>query len=785
MTNKYLAFVFVYFLFYIYSNGQQYTINDKTKYYVKDVENFNNYSSNGWDLLEDKQLKIIAKALNIKTDEAKKIITSTRKYNQPKNKRNKDVAYIMYKVCELNGYTNGGFKYTRLDDVLCLMYVPNDLNTHLPADKLAENGKGFFQITHKESISTTPLSSDYYKPMVSLKDENYSFGFRFGAKDTDSLVVQKIIKSSPAEKAGLKVDDIIVEYNGQNVKYKSIIDASKIFKESGFTNNTFKILRNNTMQSITMDKVNAKTLEFVCVSTNCDNGNCVIENINGYTIKGNFKDGNIIGNAIFTAEDGFVFYEGPVKKLSSDFTNYNFVKHGFGKEKFRNGNSFEGNYAYGEKEGNGVIIYADGTQKKGIWKDDKYYDEISIGFDEAKIKTFISTPKYLYEQNQEFITNANQLTFEDKSIEDFKKDNGLSNLEFDKLMKLCDFKYKPANLNTPSKLKNLINDNQEKYPYSIFSMGYLKATTGNYYAILRMPEDLNRWLPETMRFNDVNALYFLAPYDEVQGMSYLTYLDLKKQKEAAESWKKTEEKNAANLSAYWNEKSKNEYKGIAVYQFSYWNYNQRREDYDYAFVSAFGPPGQELSNSDYIAMDKLVGASGDKIAMEFFKGKDESYAEEFAASKTGIHRYSITKRYNYYMPQKSNSSSASYSQKYSNEEIKKIDKELEEANKKVKQANQDLLDNKTTEKVEMRKKIAQEIFTTNGNIINEPTKVQVIDILTSDKYYTENKKFIGKNGTVEGALVEDADGTYHGTIKFVGEKYSTLFYKVNIKIINE
>jgi hypothetical protein len=27
------------------------------------------------------------------------------------------------------------------------MYVPNDLNTHLPADKLAENGKGFFQIT--------------------------------------------------------------------------------------------------------------------------------------------------------------------------------------------------------------------------------------------------------------------------------------------------------------------------------------------------------------------------------------------------------------------------------------------------------------------------------------------------------------------------------------------------------------------------------------------------------------------------------------------------------------
>jgi hypothetical protein len=38
-------------------------IKDKTKYYVKNIENFNNYSSNGWDLLDNKQLKIVAKAL--------------------------------------------------------------------------------------------------------------------------------------------------------------------------------------------------------------------------------------------------------------------------------------------------------------------------------------------------------------------------------------------------------------------------------------------------------------------------------------------------------------------------------------------------------------------------------------------------------------------------------------------------------------------------------------------------------------------------------------------------
>lgn len=51
----------------------------------------------------------------------------------------------MYKVCEINGYKNGTYEYTGVNDVLCLMYVPNDLNMHMPKDKLAENGKGFFK----------------------------------------------------------------------------------------------------------------------------------------------------------------------------------------------------------------------------------------------------------------------------------------------------------------------------------------------------------------------------------------------------------------------------------------------------------------------------------------------------------------------------------------------------------------------------------------------------------------------------------------------------------------
>jgi hypothetical protein len=783
MTNKYLAFVFVYFLFYIYSNGQQYTINDKTKYYVKDIENFNNYSSNSWELLEDKQLKIIAKALNINTDEAKKIITSTRYYNHPKNKKNTDVAYIMYKVCELNGYTNGGFKYTRLDDVLCLMYVPNDLNKHLPADKLAENGKGFFQVTRKESISTTPLSSDYYKPMVSLKDENYSFGFRFGAKDTDSLVVQKIIKSSPAEKAGLKVDDIIVEYNGQNVKNKSIIDASKIFKESGFTNNTFKILRNNTMQSITMDKVNAKTLEFVCVSTNCDNGNCVIENINGYTIKGNFKDGNIMGNALFTAEDGFVFYEGPVKKLSSDFNNYNFVKHGFGKETHRNGNSFEGNYVNGQKDGNGVIIYANGTQKKGIWKDDKYYDDISIGFANERFRAPFERI-YLHHPTKDFKSKMVDVSDEEKK-KTMSRYN-LSEADIDKLFALCDMKYKPTHLNTPAKIKSIIEQYQKEKPYEAYFVAPFYGTDGETYYIIYLPTAYNTWLPEAIKFDEiVDGLYFCVPASEVYFIDYFAFESALAMKKGAEEDKLREKEQADLAAKHYEWAAKNKFIGVVMIQYENEMVENMYDRYKYNVITIFAPLSQTVEESDYQTLltkyKNFYKASGYKyVAINFEEGLDEVQATEKANKLTQTHRFSVNTNFSYTIPEYKITSSFT-----SDKSLKELDEEIKQNQEEINKLSKEMLEEKTQEKIEMRSKIFQEIITTNAKTISEPTKVQIIDILSTDKYYNENKKFIGKTGTIQGSIVESTDGTFHGTIQFEGEKYSTLFYKVKIEIINE
>jgi hypothetical protein len=679
----------------------------------------------------------------------------------------------MYKICELNGFKNGNFKYDRPDDILCLMYVPNDLNTHLPADKLAENGKGFYQITRKESISTTPLSADYYKPSISLKDENYSFGFIFGAKGTDSLVVLKVIKSSPAEKAGLKVDDIITEFNGQNIRYKSRPEAAKIFKESAFTNNTFKILRNNSIQSITLDKVNAKTLEFVCISSDCNNGECIIENINGYTIKGNCKDGNIIGNAKFTTEDGIVFYEGQVKKLSSTFNNYQYVKHGFGKEKLSKGNSFEGNYVNGRKEGNGVLTYANGTQKKGIWKEDKYYDDISIGFAYerfrvAKNRIYLHHPKKEFKSKMVEVTDAEKK----KAMSEYK----LSEEDINKLFALCDMKYKPTHLNTPAKIKTIIEQNQKDKPYEAYFVALINGEDNEIYYIIYLPTAYNRWLPEGMKFEVQDGLYFCIPATEGNFGDYYSFESKLAILKGVEEDKKREQEQQKLFTEKAEWSAKNKFKGVFLLQYdgNFSNYD-KNDDELIRVVSVFGPVNQIFTEADRLILEEKYQSSIWKLKnSNFNENMNEAQAIKYLMEVKGYDRFSINNNYSYTIPIRMSKSDA--------DEMKKIDAELAKNQQEINKLYKEIVEDKLTEKSSMRQKAMTDIFA-GKSAINNPTTVEIIDISTSDKYYTENKKFIGKIGTVEATLIENGDGTYYGTIQFPDEKYSTIFYKIKVKII--
>ena len=71
----------------------------------------------------------------------------------------------------------------------------------------------------------------------------------------------------------------------------------------------------------------------------------------------------------------------------------------------------------------------------------------------------------------------------------------------------------------------------------------------------------------------------------------------------------------------------------------------------------------------------------------------------------------------------------------------------------------------------------QNILSTNGDVVNEPAKVVITDVSTSDKYYNDTKKFIGKTGNVEGTLLQDTDGTLLWDDKFEGENLLRYFIK--------
>ena len=45
--------------------------------------------------------------------------------------------------------------------------------------------------------------------------------------------------------------------------------------------------------------------------------------------------------------------------------------HGEGEEIDRDGDKYVGSFVNGEKHGEGVMTYADGTSKKGVWSEDK------------------------------------------------------------------------------------------------------------------------------------------------------------------------------------------------------------------------------------------------------------------------------------------------------------------------------------------------------------------------------------------------------------------------------
>jgi len=241
-------------------------------------------------------------------------------------------------------------------------------------------------------------------------------------------------------------------------------------------------------------------------------------------------------------------------------------------------------------------------------------------------------------------------------------------------------------------------------------------------------------------------------------------------------------KQDAEAKAAWS--SKNKFKGVVIIQYENLMVENMYDRYKYNIITIFAPPSRRVEQSDYsVLLDKYKDyykASGYQyVAINFEEGMDEVKATEKANELTQTHKFAVNTNFSHTLPEYNNQSNNSNS-----DWLKKSDEELKELQKERDKISKEIIEDKTMEKSAMRQKAMTDIFA-GKNSVNNPAQVTVLDISTSDKNYLENKKFIGKTGTVETSLIENGDGTYYGTIQFPNEKYSTVFYNIKVKIIEQ
>ena len=71
----------------------------------------------------------------------------------------------------------------------------------------------------------------------------------FGLKNTDGVLVSRVFEDSPAEKAGIKVNDVIVSYNGQSVKNANELMNRVAFTDPGASANII-VIRDGNQKSM-------------------------------------------------------------------------------------------------------------------------------------------------------------------------------------------------------------------------------------------------------------------------------------------------------------------------------------------------------------------------------------------------------------------------------------------------------------------------------------------------------------------------------------------------------
>ncbi|MBK9328800.1 MAG: hypothetical protein IPM95_05635 [Sphingobacteriales bacterium] len=353
---------------------------------------------------------------------------------------------------------------------------------------------------------------------------------------------------------------------------------------------------------------------------------------------------------------------------------------------------------------------------------------------------------------------------------------GLSAAEFKKLKDLCAVQYRPDGLKTEQQ----IIDAQRNAVFVDMKVYQLANLGGTH--LIYVPKNENYHLAQDMQPKSSEGWYFCTKSNvdiNKPDASYISSIkattDANMEKYRIEQAAREETmKQDAYAKALWAEKNK--FKGVIIYQFEEWDDFQKKQDYSYKVVSIFGPPNQSLLKEDKIKIDKIVGADITKeIAAPFKPGMDEAQAIEYVNSKTNSHRFSVNTNFSYTIPERNSISNA--------DELKKTDAELAKNQQERDKLYKEMMESNTSEKMEQSMKAMTDILSAPKKEIPRNTSLEVISIDTSDKNYTQLKKYIGKQGTAKTSLKINSEGTYSGMIEFTFDFNVINFEKVNVKIV--
>jgi hypothetical protein len=413
-------------------------------------------------------------------------------------------------------------------------------------------------------------------------------------------------------------------------------------------------------------------------------------------------------------------------------------------------------------------------KKKGIWKEDKYYDDISIGFANDRFR--VSSERiYLHHLKNDFKPKMVEISGAEKMrvMSKYK----FTEAEMDKLFALCDMKYKPAHLNTPQKIRTIIDKNQKDYPYEAYFIAQIYGADNETYYIIYLPTNYNNWQPDGVKFDVADGLYFCIPASEANFGDYYAFEQKLAIIKGAEEDKKREKEQLELSAKQYDWAQKNKFKGVFLIQYvgNTTNYSTS-DDELIRVVSVFGPTNQIFTEADRLIIEEKYQSSTWKLkTSNFNENMNEAQAIKYLTEEKGYDRFSINTNYSYTIPER-------LSGKYA-AELKANETELKNNQQERDKLYKEMTESNSTEKNVQVKKTMTDVLSAPKKEIPRDTYVEVISIDNTDKKYNQLKDYTGKKGTTKTALKPNSDGTYSGMIEFSFDFNVISFEKVNVKIV--